>query len=991
MAGSAVWRRTAWLAALALWVAVAWAGEGADLEFGGLGAGRGKFKGVADLTFGVGGLYVLDWADPQDGNAAGNGLVQVFDSAGRFLRQMAVPGAADGSPQRLAVDSRGQVWVTLRRTGQLVRLAADGTPLASLPLPDACAVCVQRSAAGERIVVAPRSERQPIAALATFSLDGQPGPPMPLAAPLTNLVDLTADAKGDLYAVADVTQIYHIGTEGQLLGVLGAGQSTRNQDGSELLHSVAVDAAGAVYTMTWGNPGMLVRFDPNGRQVTRHEGQFAWADAWSIHSAYLPLAVDPDGRLWLGVSGQRAESTRERHYRPCVLRTVPDYLIAGAKGVLVSSTVGLGLAPSLTTGLPYDVAYDLSPMAFELRIAPARRRVKQLQVAWRVQDTFGARQAAGRFDLALTDGVEARQSIPFRPAKLGWYTCTAELSSSGERLMAIGHHLGVASATAAMPKLAAGESPGGTVDIPRSAFCGLPLVRVNTGLGADGLAKTVTEAAKYGVTLLVQFENKDACAPDKVRAVIERLKGQVRFWEVVNEPNLSMKCEDYVALLREVSGTIHAVDPAAKVLGPALCGIDLGWYKRFFELGGGSLVDCLSLHDYEGHESIDPEHWRYKLGELRRLMADAGCSDKPVWQTERAICGVRGDNLLGYSQAIRLTLHRDLLESLGILSAHNLHYYLNDHGFSQCPTWVWAAAGPHPAAMALRARSMAIGARRYAGALTFGTLGDRLFMGSRYAGDDDEIIVLRNRGLADTALTFGVSGTGALSLTDAYGNPLNATPRGGQIALTLTQMPIYLRLPKGRTLTPPKVDVRPNLAAGGAWTYSADSNKAVDKLTDGILGTIHAGNPNGSTDKPPIFDGELSAAPQTLSLKLSAPALVDSVVLWSMRADNAFCALLDFDLEGLVGGQWRSLAKVRTPCPPTELVRTPGCQATTWYGDQNAHWCRFAPVRCAELRVIARRATFGFVPDANSKAWGNTIPSRLMLREVGVYGPANGR
>ena len=47
MAGSAVWRRTAWLAALALWVAVAWAGEGADLEFGGLGAGRGKFKGVA--------------------------------------------------------------------------------------------------------------------------------------------------------------------------------------------------------------------------------------------------------------------------------------------------------------------------------------------------------------------------------------------------------------------------------------------------------------------------------------------------------------------------------------------------------------------------------------------------------------------------------------------------------------------------------------------------------------------------------------------------------------------------------------------------------------------------------------------------------------------------------------------------------------------------------------------------------------------------------
>ena len=32
-------------------------------------------------------------------------------------------------------------------------------------------------------------------------------------------------------------------------------------------------------------------------------------------------------------------------------------------------------------------------------------------------------------------------------------------------------------------------------------------------------------------------------------------------------------------------------------------------------------TDAISLHDYEGHESITPEHWRYKFGAIRKVMA----------------------------------------------------------------------------------------------------------------------------------------------------------------------------------------------------------------------------------------------------------------------------------------------------------------------------------------------------------------------------------
>ncbi|MBI5831277.1 MAG: hypothetical protein HZB16_03085 [Armatimonadetes bacterium] len=867
-------------------------------------------------------------------------------------------------------------------------LAPDGAQRAILAVPDACAVTVARLGAAERIIVAARPERQPVASLAVFTVDRQPAPALALASPLTGFVALTTGPDGDLYAAADFAQVYRLGTTGAVKQVLGAGQSTRNQDGSELLHSVAVDATGAVYAMTWGNPGMVVRFDADGHTVSRREGQFAWADAWSIHSAYVPLALDPDGRLWLGVSGQRAEGTKDRHYRPCVLRTQADFLRPGAKDVLVSSTTGLGLVPKLSTSLPYDIAYDLSPIVFDLRIAPARRRVTSVQVAWRVQDTFGQRLAEGKLDLPLTDGAEALRTLTFRPPRLGWYTLSADLSSAGEKLMAIGHHIGVTRETPAMPRLAAGDSPGGTVDVPRSVFSGLPLVRVNTGMGLDALAKHAETASRYGATLLVQFENKDNCAPDKVRAAVERLRGKVRYWEVVNEPNFSMKPEDYVVLLRGAGTIVHELDPAAQVLGPAVCGMDLGWYRQFLELGGGKLVDAVSMHDYEGHESIDPNHWVYKLGELRRLMAANGCADKPIWQTERALCGVRGGNLLGCAQAIRMTLHRDLLETLCIPSEHNLHYYLNDHGFSQCPTWIWAAAGPHPAAMALRNRALLVGERHYAGALSFGAFGDRLFMGTRYGADGDQVVVLRNLGCADTPLTFAVGGTGPLAVVDAFGNEQSMTARAGQVDLTLGQLPCYVRLPKGRTLTPPTLADRPNLAVGATWNYSAEHNKGFDRLTNGVYETIHAGNPNGSTDKPPIFDGALPSLPQTLSMKLAAPGVVDSVVLWSLRADNAFSALLDFDLEVLDGTTWRAVAKVRTPCPPTELVQTPLCSANTWYGDQNVHWCRFTPVKTSEMRVVVRRTTHGFVPDGNSSAWGNQIPPRLMLKEVQVLGPA---
>ena len=70
---------------------------------------------------------------------------------------------------------------------------------------------------------------------------------------------------------------------------------------------------------------------------------------------------------------------------------------------------------------------------------------------------------------------------------------------------------------------------------------------------------------------------------------------------------------------------------------------------------------------------------------------------------------------------------------------------------------------------------------------------------------------------------------------------------------------------------------------------------------------------------------------------------------------------------------------------PTEAVETSLSTATTWLLDDNLHVHQFQPIMTDRLRFVVRRTTHGFVPDERSRAWGNAIPPKLMLREVEVY------
>ena len=987
-------------------------GENSELEIGSHGSQPGQFEELRDFTFDrQGNLYTLEglrWEQKTE-SPRGNGRIQKFDPAnGKLLLSFSVRDETfgrDDDPQHLACDAAGRLYVTQPRVGMVQQFAADGTLLRNIPLPRARAICRGVWDGNERIALV-ASNREVVKGkgwtwLGGTQIDfldpktGKLLPPIKLPAPLESVGYLAADKAGNFYILAAVNQIYKLSPKGVLLRTIGAGTATRTPDGSEALYCVAVDSQGNVYTMAWGNPALVTRFDAGFTTVTQRGGQFHWADAWNG----TVLGVDPQDRLWVAtthVQNPQGINYAKYHATPCVLRVQPKFFDPSNSAVTQSSTVLLGLTPSLSTSLPYSIAYDLRPVPVRFQIDAAIRQIEELTVDWRVQDVLGAVCARGQFDLPLVNGRPARHDFTWTPPRFGWFTVTAELSRQTQRLRAVGKHIGVTPTYPGMVALAEGESVGGWCDVPRQMFAGLPNIRLHckhAPTGLDELEKQVDLAIRYRATFFVQFSDKSDCTVENVRAAVARLKGKVPVWEIMNEPNFSMDPQGYVELLRELRPVITQGDPQARVMGPDVCGIDLGWYDRFYQSGGGPLVDILSVHDYEGHESVDPVHWRWKYAALRQLMAKYGDASKPVWQTERAIGGVRGRCFLGPAQAVRCTLHRDLLESLGVAPEHNNHYYLNQAGYSSVPTYVWSQYGPHPAALALRTRYAMTQGRQFAGTLDFGPTGNRLYLGLRYEGADGTTIVLRNFGMLDTPLGLALPSGGPLTMVDAFGNEQTLPVAGGRATVSVGQLPIYLRLAKGQTVDVAKLDFGRNVAPQATLRYSAETSGDLALLNNGILETIHAGHPNGGTNGKQIWQGELplaadgSVEPQNLDLTWDRPQRIHKMILWGVRADNAFCTLLDYDLLYRDGKEWVTLAKVRTPLVPSEPVATPPCSANTWLLDNNFSVHQFPPITTDRLRIVARRSTYGFMPDEAARGQGK-MAAKLMLREIEVFSPA---
>jgi len=121
------------------------------------------------------------------------------------------------------------------------------------------------------------------------------------------------------------------------------------------------------------------------------------------------------------------------------------------------------------------------------------------------------------------------------------------------------------------------------------------------------------------------------------RAVVERYKDKIDYWEVWNEPNhrnywgATPDGKEYGRLLVKTAQIIREIDPNCKIIGGSMAGINPKFADDFLSVGSDTLIDIISYHNY----GAVPEQRVYKAIELWKVI-DRYNPNIELWQGE---CG----------------------------------------------------------------------------------------------------------------------------------------------------------------------------------------------------------------------------------------------------------------------------------------------------------------------------------------------------------------
>jgi hypothetical protein len=159
-----------------------------------------------------------------------------------------------------------------------------------------------------------------------------------------------------------------------------------------------------------------------------------------------------------------------------------------------------------------------------------------------------------------------------------------------------------------------------------------------------------------------------------VKATITRYKGQVKDWEIWNEPDISKTItgEDYAAFYIRTAELIRSIQPEAKLMAFGLAGPNRLEYveplfKRLQQENKLNLVDILTYHGY----SPNPDLSYPTVEKLRQL----------VWRYKPEVVFMQGENgAPSTPKAVTIGAMRDYDWSETMQAKWDLRRMLGDHG-----------------------------------------------------------------------------------------------------------------------------------------------------------------------------------------------------------------------------------------------------------------------------------------------------------------------
>ena len=290
-----------------------------------------------------------------------------------------------------------------------------------------------------------------------------------------------------------------------------------------------------------------------------------------------------------------------------------------------------------------------------------------------------------------------------------------------------------------------------------------------------------------------------------VRESVSRYHGDIRYWEVWNEPNIGFfqgQTHEYVDVLKAGAVAARAADPEARILFGGQAGVDLPFTQACYELGAAEYFDVMAVHPYQWGKVFNDGWFTDKLRGLRAVMDQWGDTGKPIWLTE--IGWSTAEGIDEQDQARLLVQSFTTALTLGHLGVQKVFWFcVKDWGGPG--HGLFADNGePKPAFHAYRVMTQELAGRPYLGALVTGEARAYLF-GER---DDDGQwrLVTWAAGLDDVDLPLRLKPR-EVRVVSLVGDE-REMPAGSRLVFRATPAPQYVRLPAGGAVVAQPAELR---------------------------------------------------------------------------------------------------------------------------------------------------------------------------------------
>ena len=302
--------------------------------------------------------------------------------------------------------------------------------------------------------------------------------------------------------------------------------------------------------------------------------------------------------------------------------------------------------------------------------------------------------------------------------------------------------------------------------------------------------------------LLIAFPGGTKGKEEGVRKIVAHFRDAVKYYEPRNEPNYGSSGRDFVEKeLKPFYRAVKSVDPALKVLGPGTVAIGpslLPFIEDFLKAGGAGFIDGFSFHVYNGVNG-DLVMGRRSMDALLALLKKYHAQDKELWQTEQGYFAAMYGSFEPRHQGRWTMLEMMIFDQYRLPREHNHLWYDKSHGFWDFPAW-WENddGGPNPAVPLMRVLAEEQFGKMFAHAYDFGEPGNRLYIGSLFRSPDGSkaTAMFMSAGSTDGRVELKVSSGDTLHVVSAFGVEDDLPVRGGRVALSVPELPVYVELAK---------------------------------------------------------------------------------------------------------------------------------------------------------------------------------------------------